>query len=172
MIFSSQRFFQKTNEQIRLYYLPICFRSFFWKKVKTPKRHFEIKWPLVGHQKLFYLIELAWVVTNSTFKLLDKAKWPQDFQTFPCLCLVIAPKKYNETANQIWLLDKLQKCPQKIHFNKQCPPPHLNFQTFHYLCLVIAWKKYNETAKQFWLLDKIALSSVNLSPSSSLFGTV
>ena len=23
-----------------------CFRSFFWKKLKTPKRHCEIKWPL------------------------------------------------------------------------------------------------------------------------------
>ena len=28
----------------------------FWKKLKTPKRHFEIKWPLVGHKinDLFY----------------------------------------------------------------------------------------------------------------------
>ena len=24
-----------------------CFCSFFWKKLKTPKRHFEINWPLV-----------------------------------------------------------------------------------------------------------------------------
>ena len=23
-----------------------CFHSFFWRKLKTPKRHFEINWPL------------------------------------------------------------------------------------------------------------------------------
>ena len=27
------------------------FRLFFWKKVKTPKRHFEINWPLVSPLK-------------------------------------------------------------------------------------------------------------------------
>ena len=47
MIFSSRHFFQKTNEQIRLYYILVNLFSFVvWKKVKTPKRHFEIIWPL------------------------------------------------------------------------------------------------------------------------------
>ena len=46
MNFSSRCFFRKTIEQIRLYYLSTCFCS-FWKKVKTPKRHFEMHWPLV-----------------------------------------------------------------------------------------------------------------------------
>ena len=36
MIFSSRRFFQKTNKQIRLYYLSI-FLVRFWTKVKTQK---------------------------------------------------------------------------------------------------------------------------------------
>ena len=47
MIFSSWRFFQKTNEWIRLYYI-LCdlFLFVFWKKLKIPKRHFEINWPL------------------------------------------------------------------------------------------------------------------------------
>ena len=45
MIFASRYFFQKMNKQIRLYYLSTCF-WFFWKKVKKPKRHFDIYWPL------------------------------------------------------------------------------------------------------------------------------
>ena len=42
MIFSSRRFLQKMNKRIQLYYYEICFCSFFWRKLKTPKRHFEI----------------------------------------------------------------------------------------------------------------------------------
>ena len=45
--FSSWRFLQKTNEQIQFYYYETCFCLFFWRKLKTSKRHFEINWPLV-----------------------------------------------------------------------------------------------------------------------------
>ena len=46
--------FLPKNERINLTLLLVYLFSFvFWKKVKTPKRHFEIKWPLVGHQKFF-----------------------------------------------------------------------------------------------------------------------
>ena len=41
MIFSSRHFFQK-NEQTNSTLLLVV----FWKKVKTPKRHFRINWPL------------------------------------------------------------------------------------------------------------------------------
>ena len=44
MIFSSPHFFQKTNKQIRHLLLVDLFSFIFWKKVKTPKRHFEIYW--------------------------------------------------------------------------------------------------------------------------------
>ena len=43
MILSSQRFFQKTNSTLTQFHL---FLFVFRKKVKTPKRHFEINWPL------------------------------------------------------------------------------------------------------------------------------
>ena len=46
MILSSQHFFQK-NEQTNSTLLLVDLFSFvFWKKVKTPKRHFRINWPL------------------------------------------------------------------------------------------------------------------------------
>ena len=51
MIFSSRRFLQKTNERILLYYYEtsgwLVFVHFFWRKLKTPKRHFKIILPLV-----------------------------------------------------------------------------------------------------------------------------
>ena len=50
--FSSRRFFPKTNEPT-ISALPLCmkpqvdlFLFVFWKKLKTPKIHFEINWPL------------------------------------------------------------------------------------------------------------------------------
>ena len=39
MIFSSRRFFQKTNE---LYYYVNLFSFIFWKKLETLNRHFEL----------------------------------------------------------------------------------------------------------------------------------
>ena len=47
----SHEFFQTTNEWIRLYYYDTSGRLvlfIFWKKLQTPKSHFEINWPL-GH---------------------------------------------------------------------------------------------------------------------------
>ena len=46
MIFSSRRFFQKTNEQIRLYYLSTCFRSFFGRKWRHQKDISKLTDPL------------------------------------------------------------------------------------------------------------------------------
>ena len=37
MVFSSQRFFKKMNEQIRLYYFSTCFHSFFGRKWRHQK---------------------------------------------------------------------------------------------------------------------------------------
>ena len=55
MIFSNWHFFQKRKEQIRLYYFwylrLTCLHLFFWKKLKTPKRYFEINWPLDATSK-------------------------------------------------------------------------------------------------------------------------
>ena len=52
MIFSSRCFLQKTNKQILLYYYEtsgwLVFLRFFWRKLKTPKGHFEINWPLLN----------------------------------------------------------------------------------------------------------------------------
>ena len=50
--FSSWSFFQKMNKLIRLYYL---FLFAFWKKVKTPKKQFEINWPLLLKKSLLIL---------------------------------------------------------------------------------------------------------------------
>ena len=50
MIFSNRRFLQGMNERIRLYNYMIpqvyLFSIVFWRKMKTPKWHFEINWPL------------------------------------------------------------------------------------------------------------------------------
>ena len=43
---SSREFFQKTNKLIHFYYYATCFHSFFWKKLKSPKKLFKIIWPL------------------------------------------------------------------------------------------------------------------------------
>ena len=50
MIFSRWRFFQKLNEQIQLYCLSTCFRSFL------EERHFEINSPLVLLLKHFIMV--------------------------------------------------------------------------------------------------------------------
>ena len=56
MIFSSRRFFQK-NERINATLLLVDLFSFiFWKKVKTPRRHFEINWSLVSSS----ILETFW----------------------------------------------------------------------------------------------------------------
>ena len=40
---------ERTNSTLLLWNLrSTCFRSFFWRKLKTPKRHFEIIWPLMS----------------------------------------------------------------------------------------------------------------------------
>ena len=47
--FRYPQFFQKTNEKIGLnyYYTSGWIFSFvFWKNLKTPKKHFEINWPI------------------------------------------------------------------------------------------------------------------------------
>ena len=49
MIFSNRCFFQKSNKQIHFTAMKLqvnMFLSIFWRKLKTPKRHFEIIWPL------------------------------------------------------------------------------------------------------------------------------
>ena len=44
-----------------LWYLKsTCFLFVFWEKLKTPKRHFEINWPLIGTRK--YFLTLLWPV--------------------------------------------------------------------------------------------------------------
>ena len=52
----SHEVFQKTNEWIRFYNLCKVFLFLFWKKLKTPKRHFEIIWPLI----YFWLQRFFW----------------------------------------------------------------------------------------------------------------
>ena len=44
----SPGFSQKTNEKIQLYYYDTSGWLVFWGKLKTPKRHFKINWPLTG----------------------------------------------------------------------------------------------------------------------------
>ena len=40
---------EPTNSTLLVWNLwSTCFRSVFWRKLKTPKRHFEIIWPLAG----------------------------------------------------------------------------------------------------------------------------
>ena len=43
---SSHEFFQKTNKWIHFLLLCNVFLFFFWKKLKAPKKPFEITWPL------------------------------------------------------------------------------------------------------------------------------
>ena len=57
MIFSSRLFLQKTNKRILLYYYETSgwLVFVFWRKLKTPKRHFEINWPLGCVKYLGYI---------------------------------------------------------------------------------------------------------------------
>ena len=64
---------KKTNKRIQLYYYDtsgwlvlIC----FWKKLKAPKRHFEIKWPLVKSTERFCQIVVPFLENiNCTFSI-------------------------------------------------------------------------------------------------------
>ena len=52
MIFSGRRFLQKMNERVLLYYYETSDWLVFvhlWRKLKTPKGHFEINWTLKLH---------------------------------------------------------------------------------------------------------------------------
>ena len=51
-IFGVFNFSQKTNKTFQLlgYLRSTCSRSFFWEKLKTLKRHFEINWTLLIQQ--------------------------------------------------------------------------------------------------------------------------
>ena len=56
VLFSKGRLISKANcpavnsSKKQIYYYVMCFRLFFWKKLKTPKSHFEIIWPLPANQ--------------------------------------------------------------------------------------------------------------------------
>ena len=69
--FSSRHFFQKTNAQIRLYYLLTCFRLFFGRKWRTPKRHFKINLPLVGVNLTLVCSKVASVFANLKYKVVQ-----------------------------------------------------------------------------------------------------
>ena len=47
MVFEVINFLQKTNVQLRFYYLVELFLFVFWRKSATPKNLFKINWPLV-----------------------------------------------------------------------------------------------------------------------------
>ena len=49
---------KRTNLTLLLWYLRLIL--FFWKKLKTPKRHFEINWPLDATY-----LWLDWNITNN-----------------------------------------------------------------------------------------------------------
>ena len=64
MIFSSRRFLQKRNKKNSTLLLDNLFLFVFWKKVKTPIRHFEIIWPLVcqDFSSEIILLHSVWLV--------------------------------------------------------------------------------------------------------------
>ena len=119
--FSSQCFFKKTNKKIRLYYLLTCFLFIFWKKVKTPRRHFEINWPLAsestkkygGHGFQRFSPQMQWLKSKK------KKLWEQFM-----ICLLTS------TANPVliqkiepgwlsWLADKSQTAPNVLIFGSK-----------------------------------------------------
>ena len=78
MIFSSQPFFQKTNEKIRLYYLSTCFCSFFGRKWR--------------HQK---------DISKSTDLWLGQPIWPNFTQRFHFIFLGNSVKVKNEAIHDL-----------------------------------------------------------------------
>ena len=56
MIFSIWCFFQKNEQTNSTLLLCDLFSFVFWKNLKTPKRHFEINWPL---EKFFCIVDKA-----------------------------------------------------------------------------------------------------------------
>ena len=74
--FTSWCFLQKTNEQIPLYYLSTCFRSFIG--MKTPKIDFEINWLKSVIQTFYMRDNWRWYHHFSLQKL-------QFFVVFLCL---------------------------------------------------------------------------------------
>ena len=88
MIFSSQRFYQKTKKQTKKFDFtatipPFDLFSFcFWKKVKTPKRHFKINlkyilWILQARKS--WLIYCQVIVFHFLqWKMLWQGKWAEN----------------------------------------------------------------------------------------------
>ena len=113
MIFSSRRFFQKTNEQILLYHYDtsgqLVFLRFL-KKLKITKRHFEINWPLQNHLNLKISVECALVNfhTISIFSSSGQIRW--DNLKFSLLSHIFVHRKWkNQNSFTINATDNFLK---------------------------------------------------------------
>ena len=69
---SSREFFQKTNNFTTMIPHVDLFSFVFWKKLKTPKRRFEINWPLRKKQTSSYFLE-----DIELFRPLWTGRWTQ-----------------------------------------------------------------------------------------------
>ena len=83
---------ERTNSTLLWYLRSTCFCLFFWKKLKTPKRHFQMNWPLV--QSLSF--------QRATLKILTEPGLP-----------ILAPLKQRAkvTANNV-IPSRAQKCDE------------------------------------------------------------
>ena len=64
--FSKTTFPPNPTKQIQFYYNETCFCLFFWRKLRTPKRHFEINWPLTNPKTIIYDISERFLPSPST----------------------------------------------------------------------------------------------------------
>ena len=98
---------KQTNSTLLLWYLSLTFFLFvFWKKLKTPKRHFEINWPLRIH-------------TTQIFQ------WPTNRDLDLKSYSLIGQLSWNECAFKIWkddsYLSKAMLCLYLISLTEKSP---------------------------------------------------
>mgnify|MGYP001448702005 CR=1 FL=1 len=99
--------FLPKNERTNSILLLVDLFSFvFWKKVKTPKRHFETNWPLLHGKR------------SEKFKYLYK-KMPRSFWTQSKLKKFITKTQMceNKNATSKWILTH---CVYNIHGQDSC----------------------------------------------------
>ena len=123
-------------------FLLLCdvFSFVFWKKLKTPKKPFEITWPLGGTQNPHSFTETKYFF-DFFVKILSYAykTWGHDpIWYFSYLC-----RKFSELRVIVFLSST--QSSQNLKFIKKCP------------CLSSLKTKFQWTQKKFWPLIRKVL---------------
>ena len=108
MTFWYHQLFQKMNKKNRLYYndtLVVMFLFVFWEKLKPPKRHFKINWPLATPKwlKAQSTVRNYTVVYNDWFMIWLRVVFPNIIWAY----VLLTPMNKNYLYLPIFSLDQL-----------------------------------------------------------------